>query len=195
MEQIADALHRSSRYLSSKLSDWFDGLDSYELKYLIDTGVELSDMSSYQNSVERSIRYHSQQTWIDWIITSPTHYGLPGIKYVASSARVSENSLNSNLFIHRLATYLLGDIHIYDFNLLKFRLRIDRTVELLRRGKDPKNIMEDNFQVQFQSNVQLKSFYETLFSAIDPHSTERVPFEDIIYRYSSLPGYYLGKYK
>ena len=58
-----------------------------------------------------------------------------------------------------------------------------------------KDIMENTFQVQFQSIVQLKLFYEILFSGIDKSSSGRAFFDDIIYSYSSLPGYYLGKYK
>ncbi|KKM14453.1 hypothetical protein LCGC14_1705950 [marine sediment metagenome] len=194
MKRIAEILRHNAQYFSQKVSDWFYGLDHFELKYLIDTGLDLGEMSEHLGSVKRSVRYHTQQTWIDWLITSPTHFGLSGIKYVASHARVSENSLNSKIFIHQLATYILGENRIYVFSTLKAQLRVDRTVELLRWGKDPRDIMENTFQIQFESNIQLKLFYETLFRAIDQNH-EPLSFDDIIYSYSSLPGYYLGKYK
>ena len=69
---------------------------------------------------------------------------------------------------------------------------MDRAKELLRRGVDPRDIMENTFQVQFQTNAQLKSFYEPFFSAKGRY---RVSFNDVIVLYSSLSGYYLGKYK
>ncbi len=114
---------------------------------------------------------------------------------MSSRAGVSENSLNSKLFIHQLATYILGENHIYLFSTLKALLRVDMTVELLRWGKDPRDIMENTFQVQFESNVQLKLFYETLLRATNDRNYESLSFDDIIISYSSLSGYYLGKYK
>lgn len=188
-------MQRSVRFVQDNIAGYFEDLTPTELKNLIDSGVELSDINNYVSSIRREIRYHTQQSWIDWIITSPTKQrGLSAIKYIASKARVSISSLSSKVFLHQLASYLVGDTRISEIYRLKKQLRVNRAKELLRRGEDPRDIMENTFQVQFQSDAQLKLFYESLFYR-EPSIRGKASFDDIIYSYSSLPGYYLGKYK
>lgn len=183
LKEIGKVLKRAPDFVRTKVSKWFEGLSVPELKYTLNTGIDLDNIKTYLSSVQRVVRSHSQQTWIDWIISTTK-------AQLASKSGISVNLLDSKIFIHQLATYLFSNNKIYYLDTLKGKLRIDRGIELLRTGTDPKSIMEDTFQVEFKSISQLKSFYESLFS-----TQSRISFSSIIITYSSLSGYYLGKYK
>ena len=186
LKDIAKAVQRNMDYVSYSLKEWMNGLTFSDLKILIDSGVDIDKVNDYVSTARRVLRYYSQQIWIDWLV-GPTE-----VRSIAMEAQVSESMLRSKTFINQLASYLLGhDTRIYSIDTLRKNLKRDKTIESLRRGEDPRHIMEDIFQTPYESTAQLRVFYESLFSTRRTKWT----FNQIILTYSKFSGSYLGMYQ
>lgn len=183
---IAASVRLDTTTLNSKLHKWFEGKRFIDLKALIKVGLlDWSKIQDYNIELIKTLKGYSKDEWTQWLITASRNITL---KDIAKKAGFSIHYLTSKKFAKPLSRILIAE-DIGKLGVLRKELRRKTTIELLKKGFDPKDLLENKFKIKYRSPSQLRLFFNTLFSDVG------INFYDLINMYSNNPEHFLGKYR
>ncbi|MFX1281877.1 MAG: hypothetical protein ACFFA3_21180 [Promethearchaeota archaeon] len=180
---IATSVRMDPSTLDNKLKFWFDGNGFNNLKAAVNAGfLDWSKISEFNADVQKGLRGFKKSEWNEWLTKASTKTELEDI---ANHFGITKDWLISKKFCKKLSYPLIGE-EIGLIGELRRKLRQKKVIESLSLAEDPKEVMENYFEIRYKSPSQMARFYENLFKT-------KLSFEDIIRKYSSNPDKYLAK--